>query len=139
MSLAAQESKSDLRKAKVLYIEARRNLQIAITTPPSMKVESFVSWEQQERSISGGCHHNHDCGLSSWFFVRDNEVWSLNSDSSDGGCWNSKGPLVSGYKSAMTKCIMNALEELDSRREVLDAAELKFRAESYGYERKRMK
>lgn len=60
------------------------------------KFEIPTTWENAHKSQRNGLFSESEYSNHSWFFIKDGkEAWYLEYNSSDGGCWNSKGPLVS--------------------------------------------
>ena len=67
------------------------------------KFEIPTTWENAHKSQRNGLFSESEYSNHSWFFIKDGkEAWYLEYNSSDGGCCNSKGPLVSGYKARYT-------------------------------------
>jgi hypothetical protein len=63
------------------------------------KVERRRSWlEASEAQRKGILTADTPYGKTDWFYIHNEEsIWWIYYDASDGGIWNSKGPLVTGF------------------------------------------
>ncbi|HCE2002275.1 TPA: hypothetical protein NGT00_004585 [Vibrio parahaemolyticus] len=75
--------------------------------------EIFTSWENVKLSQAKGLFLESEYSIHSWFFIKDDkEIWKLTYNSSDGGCWNSDGPLVYGYKAVYSSIIRQHIKQM---------------------------
>ncbi|UVL81870.1 hypothetical protein LOY35_16710 [Pseudomonas sp. B21-028] len=78
------------------------------------KVSRWRTWaEVEERQATPLLRENLPSGYSNWFaVVKDQSIWWIYTDTSDGGVWSSEGMAVTGFRIAFDASLAQNIYEL---------------------------
>ncbi len=82
------------------------------------KVSRWRTWaEAKERQATPLLRESLPSGYSNWFaVVKDQSIWWVYTDTSDGGVWSSEGMAVTGYRIAYDEFLAQKIYELFNER-----------------------
>ncbi len=86
-------------------------------TGNGQKVTRGRTWtEAHEPKEKGILYEPTPYGYSDWFYIyKEESIWWIYYDSSDGGIWTTTGPLVTGYFIGFATKIAGKLRELEEQ------------------------